>query len=455
MKLSIVILAAGQGTRMRSRLPKVLHPVAGRPMLQHVIDTARSLDPEAIYVVYGHGGELVRERLAGIQVIWVEQERQLGTGHAVQQAVPDIPSDHVALVLYGDVPLVQSSTLVPLVDEAETGRVALLTVRLPDPGGYGRIIRNSTGHVTAIVEHKDATPQQREIQEVNTGLLAAPAEQLKGWLERLNNHNAQGEYYLTDVAGLAVGDGVDVVAVRADDPEEMLGANDRAQLAALERAYQRRVGLQLMRDGVALADPERVDVRGSVRAGHDCFVDVNVVFEGEVRLGDGVHVESNCVIRNTVIEDHAVIHSHSSVDGAHIGAAASVGPFARVRPGTRLAAAAKVGNFVETKNADIGEGSKINHLSYVGDADVGDQVNVGAGTITCNYDGANKHRTHIGDRAFIGSGTQLVAPVSVGADATIGAGSTITQDTPDDELTIARARQVTIKGWKRPRKERE
>ena len=451
MGLEVVVLAAGQGTRMRSALPKVLQPLAGQPLLGHVLDAADALDAARVHVVFGNGGDAVPEAFGhrgGVR--WVEQSEQLGTGHAVEQAMPGVPDDAVVLVLYGDVPLIQPATLQQLVAPAREGAVAVLTVDMIDPTGYGRIVRDQEGRVLRIVEEKDATPQEQAIREVNTGLMAAPAARLRPWLSALDNENAQGEFYLTDVVGLAVAEGVPVEPVPAAGTDEVLGINDRRQLAEAERALRRRLCEQLLAEGVTLADPERVDVRGTVTCGQDVHIDVGVVFEGQVTLGDGVHIGPYCVIRDSVIGGGTRIHPFSFLDGAQAGSGCSIGPYARLRPGTRLEDASRVGNFVEIKNAEIGHGSKVNHLTYVGDATVGRDVNIGAGTITCNYDGANKHRTIIGDGAFIGSGVELVAPVEVGAGATVGAGSTISKPAPPGELTVERSRQVTVKGWTRP-----
>jgi bifunctional UDP-N-acetylglucosamine pyrophosphorylase/glucosamine-1-phosphate N-acetyltransferase len=453
MNLDVVILAAGQGTRMRSRLPKVLQPLAGRPLLAHVMDMAAGLDDARLHVVYGHGGDQVPARFADRQVSWVEQAEQLGTGHAVEQAMPGIADDATVLVLYGDVPLVRPETADSLIEAATRG-VALLTVRMDDPTGYGRIVRDRDGRVTSIVEQKDADAEERSIDEVNTGLMAVPADRLRDWLSRLDNANAQGEFYLTDIVALAVADRVPVAAVQAGDPEEVMGVNDKVQLAEAEAAVRRRRVDELMEQGATVADPARVDVRGKVTCGQDVFLDVGVVLEGEVRLDDRARVGPYCVVRDSHIGEGAEIHPYSLVEGAEVGTGCSVGPFARLRPGAQLETGAKVGNFVEVKNSRLGEGSKANHLSYVGDTTVGRDTNIGAGTITCNYDGANKHRTVIGDRVFIGSGVELVAPVEIEEGATIGAGSTISKRAPAETLTVARSRQVSIRGWQRPVKKK-
>jgi len=450
--LHVIILAAGQGSRMKSALPKVLHRVAGKPMLHHVIDTARSLGVAGIHGVIGHGADQVRAITEADDLQWALQEQQLGTGHAVAQALPNIPDEANVLILYGDVPLTSADTLQRLVDNVGERSLSLLTVTLDDPHGYGRIIRDEAGKVLAIVEQKDASEHQHRITEVNTGILALPARLLKDWLPRLSNNNAQGEYYLTDVIAMAVMDGVMVSVTQPGNEFEVQGVNNRLQLAELERWYQRRQADRLMTEGATLADPARVDVRGELTIGNDILIDVNVVFEGKVSLGDRVSIGPGCVIRNATIAEGAVVEAHSVIDGADIGADAKIGPFARLRPGTRLAARTKVGNFVETKKADVGEGSKINHLSYVGDAILGRDVNVGAGTITCNYDGVNKHQTVIGDEVFVGSNTSLVAPVTVAEKATIGAGSTITRPVDAGELAVARGRQRNVQNWQRPEK---
>jgi len=452
MSLSVVILAAGQGKRMVSDLPKVLQPLAGRPLLAHVVDTARQLRPDAIHVVHGHGGERVREALPDAGIQWVLQAEQLGTGHAVRQAMPAIPDEHIVLVLYGDVPLVRAATLASLVDRAGASSLALLTAVLPDPAGYGRVIRDTTGRVARIVEHKDANHKELAIAEVNTGLLAAPASRLRRWLSALGRDNAQGEYYLPDCIVAAVRDGVAVEAVVASSATEVLGVNDKLQLAEVEAALRRERATELMRAGVTIVDPARVDIRGEVQCGRDVTLDINVILEGKVRLGDGVRIGPNCLLRDCEVGARTVINANCVLEASAMGADCVIGPFARMRPGNRLADGVHIGNFVEVKNSVIGAGSKANHLSYVGDTDVGAKVNVGAGTVTCNYDGAKKHRTTIEDGAFIGSGTMLVAPVTVGADAVIGAGSTITKPAPAGKLTLERARQQTVDNWKRPSK---
>ena len=437
---------------MRSALPKVLHPLGGLPLLQHVIHAAQQLEPSNIHVVYGHGGEQVREALAHEAVSWVLQERQLGTGHAVDQVMAWVSDGDTLLVLYGDVPLIQADTLRHLLVHAENGGVSVLTATLNDPSGYGRIMRDANGKLVGIVEQKDASEEQLNIREINTGFLAAPASRLRGWLERLDNSNTQREYYLTDVIAMAVADGVAVASVSVANEYEILGVNDRVQLSNLERIYQRSEAERLMRSGVTLADPARFDVRGDISVGQDCFIDTNVILDGTVNLGNNVTIGPNCLIQNCIIGDNVEILSHCVIQDADIGAASRIGPFARIRPETRLADHVHVGNFVEIKKSSVAAGSKINHLSYIGDTRMGEKVNVGAGTITCNYDGANKHLTEIGDDVFIGSDTQLVAPVKVGDGATIGAGSTITREVPSGELVLSRSPQQIRPGWKRPLK---
>lgn len=453
MKLGIVILAAGQGTRMKSSLPKVLHPLAGRPLLAHVLDTAASLQPEKTVVVYGHGGELVRDRIDRPDLFWVEQGEQLGTGHAVQQAMPLLQGMDRVLVLYGDVPLIRQESLQSFIDSTEKG-VGLMTVILEDPTGYGRIERDSAGRVQAIVEQKDASEQQLAITEINTGIMLVDTDHLQQWLQALSPKNAQGEYYLTDIIAMAVRDGVEVHVSHPIDTIEAEGINDRLQLATLERVLQRWQGEALMRDGVTLMDPARFDLRGSLSVGSDVVLDVNVIIEGEVELGNNVSVGANTVLRNVRVADHVVIRENCVIEDAMIGPDSAIGPFSRIRPGTKLVGGAHVGNFVEIKNSTIGQGSKVNHLSYIGDTQMGGDVNIGAGTITCNYDGAYKHQTIIEDKSFIGSNAALVAPVRIGENATIGAGSVISRDAEASELTLARGKQVTIRGWKRPSKEK-
>ena len=449
MSLDIVILAAGQGTRMRSALPKVLHPVAGKSMLGHVIDTARQLQPHSIQVVIGHGAEVVRERLAATDLNFVLQAEQLGTGHAVAQALPALSAERV-LILYGDVPLIAAETLQRLLALVSDQQLGLLTVQLADPTGYGRIVRGADGQVEAIVEHKDANAAQRTISEGNTGILAVPGKRLADWLGRLSNSNAQGEYYLTDVIAMAVADGLVVATEQASDEMEVLGANDRIQLSQLERHYQYRAGRRLMAQGVTLIDPARFDLRGEVTVGRDVLIDINVILEGQVVIEDGVHIGPNCVIKDSVLRQGAIVKANSHLDGADVGEGADCGPFARLRPGSVLGAKAHVGNFVELKNAKLGAGAKAGHLSYLGDAEIGARTNIGAGTITCNYDGANKFKTVLGEDVFIGSNSSLVAPVNLGDGATTGAGSTVTADVPANTLAVGRAKQRNIDGWKRP-----
>ena len=450
--LHVVILAAGQGKRMRSGLPKVLHLLAGRPLLSYVIEAANRLGAARVHVVYGHGGGTVREAMSAAGVEWVEQREQLGTGHALALAMPGIPDDTTVLVLNGDVPLVNRTTLHETATLAGGSGIALITAVVDDPSGYGRIVRGPDGHVRGIVEEKDASDEQRNIAEICAGILAARAGKLRSWLQRLDHDNAQGEYFLTDVVARAVEDGLSVRTVPPEAIEEVLGVNDRGQLAALERFHQRRLAEALMREGASLADPARIDIRGRVRTGSDVFVDVNVVLEGDVVLGDRVSIGPGCIIKDTVIEHDTEIRANCVIEGAHIGIACRVGPFSRLRSDTQLSRGVHIGNFVELKNATLGEGSKANHLTYIGDSRIGRDVNVGAGVVTCNYDGANKHTTVIGDNAFIGSGVMLIAPVTVHAGATIGAGSTIGKDAPPDALTLTRTPQKTFKGWQSPRK---
>lgn len=451
--LNIVILAAGQGKRMQSNLPKVLHPIAGRPMLTHVLDSARALGAQRIAIVVGHGAEQVKQAYATQEDLqFALQQPQLGTGHAVLQAVPLLKESHaddVTIILYGDVPLVQPDTLRALLNARANG-MAILTEILSDATGYGRIVRDVKGNVCAIVEHKDATPEQRAIQEVNTGIMAVPTRQLKSWLAKLTNNNAQGEYYLTDIVGMAVAEGLSVNVAHPGASFETLGVNSRLQQAELERLWQRELARRQLEAGVTIVDPARFDLRGELLCGQDVFIDVGCVFEGRVVLADGVRIGAHCVLRNVTLGVATRIESFSHLEQAEVGADAHIGPYARLRPGAKLADATHVGNFVEIKNTNLGKGSKANHLAYVGDADVGERVNIGAGTITCNYDGVNKHRTTIEDDAFIGSDTQLVAPVRVGKGATLGAGTTLTRDAPAGQLTVSRAKQVTIEGWKRP-----
>ena len=451
--VSIVILAAGQGKRMKSTLPKVLQPLAGRPLLKHVIDAARSLEPTAIHVVYGHGGDQVRDVLKDEPVSWVLQAERLGTGHAVMQAMPNVPNDHVVLVLYGDVPLISRTTLTELLALAGTQQTALLTVELDDPTGYGRIVRGKHDRVQRIVEQKDASKKELKIRECNTGVLAAPARLLKKWLKSLRNDNAQGEYLLTDVIGMAASEKVQVNPLVTANVVEVLGVNDKVQLAELEGSFRRQVARDLLLAGVTIADPARLDVRGTVTHGADVFIDVNVVLEGSVKLGDRVRIHPNCVIRNCEIGDDTQVFPNCVAENAVIGASCNIGPFARIRPTSKLAANVHIGNFVEVKNSIMGDASKANHLAYVGDAEVGARVNIGAGTIIANYDGVNKHRTNIADDVHTGSNSVLVAPITVGAGATIGAGSTVAREVPAGKLTVARARQTTIEEWQRPAKQ--
>ena len=448
-ELDIVILAAGKGTRMHSQIPKVLHTLAGKPMVQHVLDTALGLQPDRTHVVIGHGADQLREALAENAVQFAVQAEQKGTGHAVAQALEQLGSGKV-LILYGDVPLLQRESLSELLAHVDEQHMGLLTVTLADPSGYGRIVRDDAGEAVAIVEQKDASSAELAITECNTGIMAMTSTQLKRWLPQLSADNAQGEYYLTDVIAMAAAEGIKVCTAQPASAVEVEGVNNRVQMARLERVYQRQLADKLMAQGVALADPERLDVRGRLTCGHDVFIDVGCVFEGEVELGEGVRIGPYCVIKNSTIGAESVVDTHSVIERTVAAGLNQIGPFARLRPGTRLAVKAKVGNFVETKNADVGEGSKINHLSYVGDTRLGRDVNVGAGTITCNYDGANKHHTEIGDNAFIGSNTALVAPVTVGKGATIGAGSTIAKDVTDYALAVTRVFKMMLIIIKKP-----
>ena len=454
MRADIVILAAGQGSRMKSSLPKVLHAIAGKPMLEHVIlsaqQTQKIIGQGQIHVVIGHGAEQVKSALGHYDLNWVEQTEQLGTGHAVQQAVPGCKGADVVLVVYGDVPLIHSSSLQSLLAASNGERLGLLTINLPNPSGYGRIIRDGFGNVQAIVEDKDASPEQLAINEVNTGIMAIPGSKLENWVMKLNNENAQKEFYLTDIVSTSVMEDTPVIHVQPQKAIEVEGVNSRVQLMELERAFQQQLASNLMVNGVTIMDPQRLDIRGNLKAGRDIMLDINVVLEGDVELGDNVIIEPGCIIRNSTVGEGAIIKANSILENATVAAHCEVGPYARLRPGTKLAEKARVGNFVEIKKSVIGEGSKVNHLSYIGDAEVGTDVNIGAGTITCNYDGVNKFKTVIGDNAFIGTNSALVAPVTVGAGATTGAGSTINKDIPAEQLGVARARQRNIEGWQRP-----
>ncbi len=453
MKLAVVILAAGQGKRMKSDLPKVVQPLAGKPLLQHVVSAARQLQPTAIHVVYGHGGERVRAALAHEDLQWALQAEQLGTGHAVMQAMPHVQDDELVLVLYGDVPLVKPDTLRQLIALAGPKSLGLLTVMLANPTGYGRIVRNARGAVQRIVEQKDAKPRELKIREGNSGILAVPAKLLRQWLGKLKNSNAQGEYYLTDIIAMAVKQKVKVAPLIAPTEAEVLGVNDKVQLAELEALYRAHRARELMIAGATVIDPARIDVRGDVQLGKDVVLEPNVLLEGRVQLGDRVRIGPNCVLRDVNIGADSVIHPNSVLESSTIGSRCLIGPYARVRPDSKIADDAHVGNFVELKKTTLGPGSKANHLTYLGDAEIGRNVNVGAGTITCNYDGANKSVTTIHDEAFIGSGNMLVAPVTIGKGATTGAGSTITKDAPEGKLTVARGKQVTLEGWQRPVKQ--
>ena len=454
MRADIVILAAGQGSRMKSSLPKVLHPIAGKPMLEHVIlsaqQTQKVIGQGQIHVVIGHGAEHVKAALGHYDLNWVEQKEQLGTGHAVQQTIPGCKGADVVLVLYGDVPLINPSSLQSLLAASNGERLGLLTINLANPSGYGRIVRDGFGNVQAIVEDKDASPEQLAINEVNTGIMAIPGNKLESWLMNLNNENAQQEFYLTDIVSMSVQEQTPVVHVQPQTEIEVEGVNSRVQLMELERAFQKQLSNNLMVNGVTIMDPQRLDIRGNLKTGRDILLDINVVLEGDVELADNVTIEPGCVIRNSKIGEGAIIKANSILENAVVGAQCEVGPYARLRPGTELSDGARIGNFVETKKAIIGEGSKVNHLSYIGDAEIGAGVNVGAGVITCNYDGVNKHKTVIGDNAFIGTNNSLVAPVSVGAGATTAAGSVITKTVENSQLAVSRARQRNIDGWERP-----
>ncbi len=452
MKLGVVILAAGQGTRMKSKRPKVLHPLAGSPLLGHVIDTAKQCQADRIAVVYGHGGRQVPDAFNDSSLVWVEQAEQLGTGHAVAQALPAMSEMHRVLVLYGDVPLIRAETLSALMGPVNN-TLSLLTVNLEDPTGYGRIIRDGSGGIQRIVEHKDASETELASQEINTGILVADRERLENWLGSLGNDNVQGEYYLTDIVSMAVSQGVEVQSAQPEDPYEVVGVNDRIQLSDLERHYQRLRAREMMRNGVTLRDPERVDIRGKLSVGEDVEIDINVLFEGDVTLGNDVRVGANTIIRNSEIGDNVQVFENCVIENAVVGHGGRIGPFSRLRPDTELGPRVHIGNFVEIKKSKVSEGSKINHLSYVGDSIVGSEVNIGAGTITCNYDGANKHQTVFGDKVFIGSDTQLVAPVKIGDGATVGAGATITRDVPQNALAVSRAKQTHVANWQRPQKE--
>lgn len=452
MLLHIIILAAGKGTRMRSNLPKVLNPLGGKPLLEHVISAAEELHPKKIHVVYGEGGDLVKEKLAHLKVNWILQKKQLGTGHAVLQALPHIPKNAQVLILYGDVPLITSDLLEDLITDSPKNGIGLITTELADPTGFGRIERDESGKIIAIVEHKDADKHQLLINEINTGIMFLPVAHLKKYLPKLKQHNAQGEFYLTDLILLAVKDKISILGLDAKNPEEVLGINDKVQLAELERYYQNTLAMELMLRGVTIIDPNRFDVRGNLRVGSDVSFDINVIAEGDVTIGSNCTIGPNVVLKNVTIKNNVEIRANSVIEGAVIDNNCIIGPFARIRPNTHIAANAHIGNFVEVKKCKIGKNTKANHLSYLGDAVIGKDVNIGAGTITCNYDGAKKHQTTIEDGVFVGSDVQFIAPVKVGKNATIGAGSTIVANVPKDKLAIARARQVLISGWKKPRK---
>ncbi|MCU7960441.1 MAG: bifunctional UDP-N-acetylglucosamine diphosphorylase/glucosamine-1-phosphate N-acetyltransferase GlmU [gamma proteobacterium symbiont of Bathyaustriella thionipta] len=452
--LGIIILAAGKGTRMRSARAKVLHELAGQPLLQHVLQTARSLNPQRILVVHGHQSETVINAFADEDIHWVLQTEQKGTGHAVQLALAEITDCEHILVLYADVPLISTTFLNPLLAQLESGSLSILTAQTTQPRGYGRIVRSRDGQLQAIIEEKDCSDKQRQITEINSGILAAHRAVLRRWLEQLDDNNTQKEFYLTDVVRMAVVDAENVQTVLCNDMDEVSGVNDRSQLSHLERVYQNRQAQQIMRQGVTLMDPARFDVRGELQIQEDVVIEPNVLLQGKVSIGRDVHIESNCIIRNSRIGDGVTVRANSLIEDSTIDDDCSIGPFARLRPGTQLASGVHVGNFVEIKNSHIQSGSKINHLSYIGDTDMGKAVNIGAGCITCNYDGAYKHRTHIGDHVFVGSDTQLIAPLRVEDGATIGAGSTISKDAPANKLTLSRAKQVTVSGWQRPAKDK-
>lgn len=451
MSTTVIILAAGKGTRMRSKLPKVLQPLAGQPLLGHVIQTAKQLQAQNIITIYGHGGDLVKDAFSHEQIQWVEQAEQLGTGHAVQVTLPVLPQDGISLILYGDVPLVRQQTLEQLLDASSQTGIGMITLTVDNPTGYGRIVREN-GQIQAIVEHKDASDAQRQIQEINTGIYCVSNAKLHEWLPKLSNNNAQGEYYLTDIVEMAVAEGLEIASIQPEQAFEVEGVNDRIQLADLEREFQAQQALELMRQGVTLTDPKRFDLRGQLKVGQDVRIDINVIIEGDCELGDGVEIGAGCVLKNTKIAAGTKVQPYSIFDGAVVGEDTQIGPFARLRPGAKLANDVHIGNFVEVKNSSIGLGSKANHFTYLGDAEVGASSNIGAGTITCNYDGANKHKTIIGDAAFIGSNSSLVAPVKIGNGATIGAGSVITRDVVDNALAFERAPQIEKADYQRPQK---
>ena len=451
MSTTVIILAAGKGTRMRSKLPKVLQPLAGQPLLGHVIQTAKQLQAQNIITIYGHGGDLVKDAFSHEQIQWVEQAEQLGTGHAVQVTLPVLPQDGISLILYGDVPLVRQQTLEQLLDASSQTGIGMITLTVDNPTGYGRIVREN-GQIQAIVEHKDASDAQRQIQEINTGIYCVSNAKLHEWLPKLSNNNAQGEYYLTDIVEMAVAEGLEIASIQPEQAFEVEGVNDRIQLAALEREFQAQQALELMRQGVTLTDPKRFDLRGNLKVGHDVRIDINVIIEGDCELGDGVEIGAGCVLKNTKIAAGTKVQPYSIFDGAIVGEDTQIGPFARLRPGAKLANEVHIGNFVEVKNTSIGLGSKANHFTYLGDAEVGVGSNIGAGTITCNYDGANKHKTMIGDAVFIGSNSSLVAPVTVGSGATVGAGSVITRDVAENALAFERAQQIEKANYQRPQK---